>query len=191
MAKKPTPTAEIQADSHVVVAAARIRAANDGIALAKAAEKQEIERAEGYGLDWAALKEAMKIRKSASRDQTISHWKKVLEYLHCWGDGITKEQLELFTTIEERLPIDDKAHQEGRLAGMEGFSTDQNPYDLGTSAGQGWMTGWHFGVGQRDLIMSLKPRDELIKGSAEDDGEGPFPDAPVPVDQVEGAAVVH
>ena len=193
MAKKPKSTTEIQADSHVVVAAARIRAANDSLAVAKAEVKAEIKRAEGYGLNAAALKEAMDIRKSSTRDATIAHWRKTLEYLFCWGDGVTKDQLDLFTTIDERLPLDDKAFQDGLIAGMEGFSTSQNPHDLGSPAGQQWMSGWHNGLEQRDLIMALKPKAELIKGAPEDDGEEAFPDAAVEkaLSEAEPAHAMH
>jgi hypothetical protein len=47
---------------------------------------------------------------------------------------------------------------------------DQNPYAVDSEQGQAWISAFHDGTRERELILSMEPAgDELIKSDADDD----------------------
>lgn len=87
-------------------------------------------------------------------------------------------QPDMFT---DRMPVDDRAYEEGIAAGMQGKDPSA-PYDQISSTGQRWLQGWHEGQRQmRDDLEaamtkrnSAKAGDEIIKAADGDDD--PFGD---------------
>lgn len=81
----------------------------------------------------------------------------------------------------DRAPIDDRAFEEGKAAGLRGKNPEA-PYDAASKAGQEWLRGWHEGqrIMRDDLQSAMEKRnaakegDELIQGH--DDGD-PFAEA--------------
>lgn len=74
--------------------------------------------------------------------------------------------------FEDRTPIEDRAFEEGKAAGLQGKNPDA-PYDAASKTGQGWLQGWHEGqrIMRDDLLTAMEKKnasnskDELIKGS--------------------------
>ena len=93
---------------------------------------------------------------------------------------------------EDRRPIDDRAFEEGRRAGMDGKNCEP-PHAPGTSAHGKWVEGWH--VGQSAIFAIKKtpePEAEVIKGENHQEPSEPdeFDDAadgPDPVLSAEAA----
>jgi hypothetical protein len=51
-----------------------------------------------------------------------------------------------------------------------GQGMDQNPYAVDSEQGQAWISAFHDGTRERELILSMEPAgDELIKSDADDD----------------------
>lgn len=86
-------------------------------------------------------------------------------------------QPDMFT---DRMPLDDRAYEEGVAAGLLGKNCEA-PYDETSTAGQRWIEGWHEGQRQmrEDLQAAMEKKnasmaasgDELIEGERESEND--------------------
>lgn len=148
---------------------------------AKSDHKAIKEHVEGKGVNVKAHALASKIIASGKVVEYVELFSDTLKYLKIRGRPVQSSQLDLLTTEDDRTPLDDRAREEGRYAGIMGYPADDNPYAIDSNAGQVWLAAWHGGEDERTLILSLEPVDgsELMKGHDSDD---PFGDP----DQQEG-----
>lgn len=132
--------------------------------------RNTVKHVESKGINTKALKRAISIQKSGKTEEIISELSALFEYLLILGLPIDKKQLDMFRVDGNSRDGAAKAQELGRYTGLMGQGTEQNPYALDSDLGQAWMQGFHGGVSERELVMSMEPTgDELIKGGADDD----------------------
>lgn len=124
--------------------------------------------AKADGISPAELNYALHLRK-VDPDEASALFRQQMQIAK-WLNHPIGKQAELFDA--DRTPIEDRAFEEGKVAGLEGLNA-KPPYDA--VAGQKWMEGWH--AGQSVLLGGIKTAAEeqpghqkLLKGEADDDG---------------------
>lgn len=148
----------------------RIRAAQEAHASETGSLRSVFAKAELQGLHLPAAKRALKVIKSDKVDEMIEEITKTLEYLRLMGREVTAPQLDMFIASPPSAPEDEKAENQGRVAGMMGQSEGDNPFDPASPKGRAWITGFRDGEAQRKLVMSMpEPRGGSDEG--EDDDE--------------------
>lgn len=148
----------------------RIRAAQEAHASATGSMRSVYAKAELQGLHLPAAKRALKVIKSDKVDEMIEEITKTLEYLRYMGRDISAPQLDMFIASPPSAPEDEKAENQGRVAGMMGHSEDQNPHDPASQKGRAWIAGFRDGEAQRKLVMSM-PEPVASADEGEDDDE--------------------
>lgn len=133
----------------------RIRAAQESHASETGSLRSVFAKAELQNLHLGAAKRAIKVIKSDKMDEMIEEIEKTLYYLRLLGRPVSRDQLDMFQTAPQSVPEDEKAEEEGRIAGMLGHSEDQNPFDPASAKGRAWITGFRDGYAQRQLVMSM------------------------------------
>jgi len=130
---------------------------------------------EAKGVNLKAYAWADKIIKAGDVGGAIELIEATLKILKIRGRPATSSQLELLTSEDDRTPLDERAAEEGRYAGIMGYGDDANPYGIDSPAGQAWQNAYNGGCDERKLIMSMEPGpdSELIKGPGSD-AEDPF-----------------
>lgn len=129
-----------------------------------------LKHVEAKGIDLAAAKDAIAIQKSGKVADKVAYLTSLFEYLMILGCPIDKKQLDMFRVEESRTPSLDKAKQHGRYVGIMGLGMDQNPYAIDSDQGQAWITAFHEGTKEREMVLSMEPGgSELIKPGEEDD----------------------
>lgn len=146
----------------------RIRAAQEAHASETGSLRSAFAKAEAQNLHLPAAKRALKVIKADKVAEMIEEFERTIFYLKLLGKPVNKEQLEMFETITQSAPEDEKAGNEGLAAGRGGFMENQNPYDTGSSKGQAWLAKFRDGKAERDLVMSMP---EPAADEAEEDGE--------------------
>jgi hypothetical protein len=143
-------------------------------AIRKETHKELLER----GLNPKAAAIARKIMRQghAAKMAHVALFKDVLKLLLIGGNPVETDQLDLLTLADPRQPGDDRAFEEGRIAGLWEKGTEANPYDPTSAFGQAWLRGLNQGRTEFDLVMAMGG-DELIKAAGNDDGADPFADA--------------
>jgi hypothetical protein len=135
-----------------------------------------LKHVEAKGVNLAAAKEAIALKKSGKAEEAIAYMTAVFHYCQILGVPFTKAQLDLFKVEAPRMPAIDKAKEHGLNAGRLGLGTSENPYSIDSEQGQAWMEAFHRGTEERNLILSMEADDEVIKGSDDDDaGHGDEP----------------
>lgn len=149
-----------------VVNLSRIVTADSCLAAAKESHKENLELAERNGINLNAAKKAFKIINAGEAAAWLSETQAITHYLRILRHGIQESQLalEFETTL---APIDEKAAADGRAHGLMGNPESYMPHDVGTIAGQAWLSAYRQGLSERNLILTMK--DEADE--SEDDGE--------------------
>lgn len=168
-------------DAVLALNVAKLMAADILFAGAKDDHKAIKDHVEAKGVHLKAYAWADKIIKAGDVGAAVELIEATLKILKVRGRPVTTSQLELLPTEDDRMPLDDRAREEGRYAGIMGYGADANPYAIDSDAGQVWQAAWNGGCDERKMILSLEPGpdSELIKGP---DGEDPF-DAADPAKQ--------
>lgn len=148
----------------------RIRAAQDAYASGNGSLRSVFARAEAQNLHLPAAKRALKVIKADKVDEMIEEFERTIFYLKLLGKPVHKEQFDLFETITQSAPEDEKAGNEGLAAGRGGYEENQNPYDPSSSKGQAWLAKFRDGKAERNLVMSM-PEPEGDGGEDGDDEE--------------------
>lgn len=75
----------------------------------------------------------------------------------------------------DRRPANEKAFDEGKVAGMEGKNPEP-PYGADSKKGQKWLEGWHDGqrVMREDLQAAMEKRNAINANSGDDEDDEPF-----------------
>jgi hypothetical protein len=119
--------------------------------------RNTLKHVEAKGIHLAAAKDALAIKKSGKVDEKVAYLKALTEYLMILGTPIEKKQLDMFRV---ETPSRDSTAK----------AKDQNPYAVDSEQGQAWISAFHDGTRERELILSMEPAgDELIKSDADDD----------------------
>lgn len=125
--------------------------------------------AKADGISPAELNYALHLRK-VDPDEASSLFRQQIQIAK-WLNHPIGKQAELFDA--DRTPIEDRAYEEGKVAGLEGLVA-KSPYDA--VAGQKWMDGWH--AGQAVLLKGIRTKAEdepghqkLIKGEEVEDDD--------------------
>jgi hypothetical protein len=163
-------------DAVLALNVAKLMAADILFAGAKDDHKAIRVHVEAKGVNLKAYAWADKIIKAGDVGGAVELIEATLKILKIRGRPATSSQLELLTSEDDRTPLDERAAEEGRYAGIMGFGDDANPYGIDSAAGQAWQNAYNGGCEERKLILSLEPSadSELIKGA--DNGEDPFAD---------------
>ena len=133
----------------------RIRAAQEQHASETGSLRSTFAKAELQGLHLGAAKRALKVIKSDKVDEMIDEITKTLEYLRLMGRKVSAPQLDMFIQSPPSAPEDEKAENQGRVAGMMGHQEGHNPFDPASAKGRAWITGFRDGEAQRKLVMSM------------------------------------
>lgn len=173
-------------DAVLALNLAKMIAADTLLDGAKADHKAIKQHVEAKGVNVKAHALASKIVSSGKVAEYVELFSDTLKYLKIRGRPVQTSQLDLLTTEDDRTPLDDRAREEGRYAGIMGYPADTNPYAIDSEAGQVWLDAWHGGEDERKLILSLEPTDhEHIAGN--DEPAEPEPDADDPFADAEAA----
>lgn len=155
-------------DAIIALSLAKLIAADTLLDGAKADHKAIKDHVEAKGVNLKAHKLASKIIASGEVAAYITLFSDTLKYLKIRGRPVQSSQLDLLTSEDDRTPLDDRAREEGRYAGIMGYSLDGNPYSPDSAAGQAWIAAWYGGEDERKLILAMEPKpgSELIEGGA-------------------------
>ena len=125
-----------------------------------------LKHVEAKGIHLKAAKRAIAINSSEDRTELVNELKALCEYLAILGAPIEKAQLDLFRSMEPRVPGIDRAAQEGRYAGIMGEGEASIPYAEESAQGQSWLKAFRGGQDERKLILAMEPESgsELKKG---------------------------
>jgi hypothetical protein len=150
---------------------------------AKADHKAVKQHVEAKGVNVKAHALASKIIASGKVTEYVELFGDTLKYLKIRGRPVQTSQLDLLTTEDDQTPLDDRAREEGRYAGIMGFSSGSNPYAIDSKAGQIWLDAWNGGEVERKRILDLDPAEgsEVIKGHNEPPPPQPDADDPFQV----------
>lgn len=161
-------------DAVKAVNIAKYRRAADDLASENGRFRNVVKHVEAKGINTKALKRALTIQKSGKTEEIVSELAALFEYLMILGVPMTKQQLDMFRVEAPRTPSLDKAKEHGRYTGIMGLGMDQNPYAQDSEQGQAWIGAFHDGCEERNLVLSMEPSAELIKGGDPllDDDEG-------------------
>lgn len=157
----------------ITVQLSEMRRAQDEAASSNGVMRAAYAKAEAKGVNLAAAKRALKIQKSGKAEEFVAEMTELLRYLKIMGIGIQKSQLDLFDVATTLAPIDEKAREEGLLAGRWGKPADENPHDLSTPAGQSWLAAHYEGLEERRLVIAMQAAEESeTEVIAGDDADG-------------------
>lgn len=156
-------------DAVVALNLGKIQRASAEFATANGAYRNTLKHVESKGIDLAAAKDAIAIRKSGKVEEKLEYLRALFQYLKILGTPVTKAQLDLFAVEAPRTPSVDKAKEHGRYTGIMGQGTSENPYAIDSEQGQAWIAAFHEGTKERELILSMEPTDELLKGGGDDE----------------------
>jgi hypothetical protein len=138
----------------------------------------------------ADFKQACKLAKSEVGDDAVERIKYAIELETDEGEAKLKARMERQAEVArwmglpigaqgglfevDRIPADDRAHGEGKRAGMEAKER-RSPYDPATSQARSWMDGYDAGqeVNRSLLQDSLKP----LSAKEDEPAADPFDDA--------------
>src|SRR5690606_22003628 len=127
---------------------------------------------EAKGIHLGAAKDAISIKKSGKVEEKVAYLTALFEYLMILGQPIDKKQLDMFRVEGNSRDGTAKAREMGRYTGIMGAGMDQNPYALDSDLGQAWVSAFHEGTRERELILSMEPAgDELIRGDDDSDDD--------------------
>lgn len=160
----------VDADAMVAVTLSKIRRAQEEHASANGTLRNVFAQAEKRGINRAAAKRALKILKSDNRDEAVQEIKDTFFYLRVLGQAVPRSQLDLFETAGGPAPIDEKAAEDGRRAGLMG-EAESCPHDLNTDAGKAWLNAYRQGRAERDIVMAMADEDEEAAESEGDEEE--------------------
>lgn len=138
---------------------------------ANGAYRNVLKHVEAKGIDLAAAKDAIAIKKSGKTEDKLAYLTALFHYLQILGVPFTKAQLDLFKVEAPRTPGVEKAKAHGLNAGRLGLGLSENPYAVESDQGQAWIASFYEGDKERQLILSMESDDELISGG-EDTGDG-------------------
>ncbi|PHQ71756.1 MAG: hypothetical protein COB93_02455 [Sneathiella sp.] len=128
---------------------------------------------EASGLNMKAAKDALKIVKKGKVEATVSYLESLTRYLRILGCPLEKQQLDMFEHGTALQPIDEKAYDEGLLAGRMGDDEFDSPHELNSDSGREWARGYDVGQTERGRILAMEaePSAELIKGDGDADND--------------------
>lgn len=158
-----TDTISNQPDDDAIIAVnlSKIRLAQEAAASGHASLRSTLGHCEAKGINLKAAKRALKIVKNGEAEDWLEEAQAITKYLRILRHGISSSQLELFETEESHLePTDEKATLDGRAAGLDGKEESDNPHEVGTIAGQAWLTAYRQGLSERELILSMAADEE-------------------------------
>jgi len=171
---------KVSDESVIAVNLSKIKAAQDTANSGNASLRAIMGHAEAKGVNPKAAKTALAIAKKGGDavDEWIKENAAVTLYLRILRHGVTSAQLELFKSQESSAPLDERALFDGRMAGLMGGADHENPHDLGSAAGQAWLTGLRGGQEERAAVLALEPKEgsELIEGEPPPSDETSFDD---------------
>ena len=142
-----------------------------------------LKHVEAKGIHLKAAKRAIAINGSEDRTELVAELKALCEYLAILGVPIEKAQMDLFRSLEPRVPGVDRAAEEGRYAGIMGEGESTIPYAEESKQGQAWLTAFRGGQDERKLILSMEPEN----GSTIEKGKGKAKKDEAPEPEVQGA----
>jgi len=154
----------------VVVTLSKIRRAQEDNASANGTLRNAFAQAEKRGINLPAAKRALKILKSDNRDEAVEEIKQTFYYLRVLGQAVPKSQLDLFEVAGGPAPLDEKAAEDGRRAGLLG-DAESCPHDLNTDAGKAWLNAFRQGRAERDIVMAMADEDEESAEAEDAEGE--------------------
>lgn len=156
--------------SHIaVVAGARIAQAKEAEAEAKAEVTEQKKWAKTRGVNLKALEAVRTAMKEDKFQEFVDFCRDGIAYANAFGRPVPRDQLDIFETADVQLPLDEAAYAKGHAAGLADEGTQTCIHGIETPAGQKWMDGWHQGQKIRALVLTVEPKDELIKGSEPED----------------------
>ena len=125
---------------------------------AKTAYKKARKKAKSDGIVLMDLDYAVSQAEKLPEEVIAAHNTRI-QYMDWMGIPTAKMLTKVEPTDERHLELTDEeraenAKQDGYVAGREGKDQKQNPHDLNTPAGQGWMEGWH--QGQKELVPGMQ-----------------------------------
>lgn len=157
-------------DAVVALNIGKYKRAAEDLASENGRFRNTVKHVEAKGINTKALKRAISIQKSGKTEEIISELSALFEYLLILGTPIDKKQLDMFRVEGNSRDGTAKAKELGRYTGIMGQGMDQNPYAVDSDQGQAWITAFHEGTKERELILSMEPAgDELIKSDTDDD----------------------
>lgn len=172
-AEKPTTPATNGPDQAAIDAVnlSRMKAAQEEFHSAQGSLRSIFGKAELQGIHMKAAKRALAIVKAGNVEDWLAEQGKVTSYLKILRHGVTESQLTL--DLESTLaPIEERASLDGRSAGLSGAEESTNPHHGNTKAGQAWLSAYHQGFAERELVLSMKiENDEDGLPVMEDDEE--------------------
>lgn len=158
-------------DAVLALNVAKLMAADILFSGAKEDHKAIKAHVEAKGVNLKAYAWADKIIKAGDVGAAVQLIEATLKILKIRGRPVPSSQLDLLTGEDDRTPIDERAREEGRYAGIMGYGPDANPYGVDSAAGQSWQDAYNGGCDERKMILSMEPGpdSELIKGSSDED----------------------
>lgn len=158
-------------DAVLALNVAKLMAADILLAGAKDDHKAIKDHVEAKGVHLKAYAWADKIIKAGDVGAAIELIEATLKILKIRGRPVASRQLDLLIGEDDRTPLDERAAEEGRYAGIMGYGDDANPFGIDSVAGQAWLNAYNGGCKERELILSLEPGpdSELIHGEAHED----------------------
>jgi hypothetical protein len=161
-------------DAVLALNVAKLLAADILLDESKADYKAIKDHVSGKGVNLKAYALARKVVKSDKVSEYVTLFCDTLQILKILGKPANPDQFELLVAEDPYQPLDDRASEEGRYAGIMCLPIHENPYSIDSSAGQAWQKAYGAGEEERKLIMALEPDEhsDLIKG------DDPFADTP-------------
>jgi hypothetical protein len=155
------------ADAIAIVNLTRLRQAQADLASSTGSLRSVCAKAEMQGINLPAAKRALRIVKSDNMEEEIAEIQATLKYCQLLGKPATKDQLDLFAYDNGLAPLDEKAANDGRRAGLSDEPESTNPHDLNTKAGQAWLAAFRQGRAERDIVLQMAAEEE--EGDADDE----------------------
>lgn len=157
-------------DDVIAVNLSKIRRAQEAAASHHGTLRNVLKDAEGKGVHLKAAKRALAIVKADEADAWLEETSAVTRYLRILRHGITENQLQLDfgTTLE---PMDEKAANDGRAAGLDGVDEAECPHDINTANGQAWLAAYRQGLSERKLILAMMEDEEKADAEADEEGD--------------------
>ena len=125
-------------DAVLALNVAKLMAADILFAGAKEDHKAIKTHVEAKGVNLKAYAWADKIIKAGDVGAAVELIEATLKILKIRGRPVPASQLDLPTSEDDRTPIDERAREEGRYAGIMGYGPDANPYGVDSAADQAW-----------------------------------------------------
>ena len=128
--------------------------------------KNTCKRIKSDGVSVERIKHLIQLEEPAGERALREKIEEYAESLR-WVGVEVGQQTDLFPV--DRRPSEDKAFEEGKIAGMEGREP-RPPYDTSVPQFQSWQDGWHEGQAvNRSLLAGMKKPDEDVENEMSGD----------------------